>query len=79
MGETPIWMRILQWLRHPISNAAATIAFRYVESQPDLEIHWSAEARRRLNPCTCGPNEGCNSCPRDERPSITNPERAAQR
>lgn len=42
MGESTLWDRIWPWLRHPLSTAAATIAFRYVENHPDLEIRWSA-------------------------------------
>ncbi len=34
MGEMTIWDRIWPWLRHPLSTAAATIAFRYVENHP---------------------------------------------
>lgn len=38
MGEMTLWDRIWPWLRHPLSTAAATIAFRYVERHPQLEI-----------------------------------------
>ena len=47
-----LWDRIWPWLRHPLSTAAATIAFRYIDNHPDLEIHWASAAM----PCTCGPN-----------------------
>ncbi|GAB4677600.1 hypothetical protein [Mycobacterium timonense] len=38
--ERSIWDRVWPWLRHPFSTAAATIAFRYVENHPDLEIRF---------------------------------------
>lgn len=40
MGEMALWDRIWPWLRHPLNTAAATIAFRYVENHPDLEIRF---------------------------------------
>lgn len=40
MGEMTLWDHVWPWLRHPLSTAAATIAFRYVENHPDLEIRF---------------------------------------
>lgn len=40
MGETTWWERISVWLRHPLSTAAAFIAFRYIENHPQLEIRY---------------------------------------
>ncbi|QSM03932.1 hypothetical protein PROPHIGD91-2_79 [Mycobacterium phage prophiGD91-2] len=34
-----IWQQICQWIRHPLSNLGALIAFRYCERN-DLEIHF---------------------------------------
>lgn len=43
MGTVTIWDRLWPWLRHPISTAAATIAFWYVERHPQLEIRYVTE------------------------------------
>lgn len=48
MGTLSIWDRISPWLRHPITTAAATIAFRYVENHPDLEIHFAPHVGREI-------------------------------
>lgn len=49
MDTLTLWDRIWQatwgWLRHPLSTAAATIAFRYVENHPDLEIRFAEHVR----------------------------------
>lgn len=58
MGEISFWERMWPWLCHPLRTAAAAIAFRYVENNPDLEIHFS-----QRQTCVCVPNEGCSSCP----------------
>jgi hypothetical protein len=58
MGPLTLWDRIWPWLRHPLSSAATTIAFRYVDNHPQLEIHLV----RPVQSCTCQPAEGCSSC-----------------
>jgi hypothetical protein len=40
MGDMTLWDRIRPWLRHPLNTAAATIAFRYLDDHPTLEIRF---------------------------------------
>lgn len=40
MGTLSLWDRLWPWLRHPLKTAAATIAFRYLDDHPTLEIRF---------------------------------------
>lgn len=55
-----------RWLRHPLSTAAARIAFRYCERR-GLEIRFAEPLDGGIPECTCSPSEGCTDCPPGDR------------